>query len=138
MAQSVEKGEPLTEESILANAKEANANAELITTQSGLKYVVTAEGTGNKAGAGTKVNAHYTGKLMDGTVFDSSIKRGKPFSFTTGARKVIKGWDEAFADMKKGEKRILIIPPKLGYGSRGTGPIPADSTLVFDVELLDF
>ena len=129
---------PITESSLLATAQEINPQASIETTKSGLKYIVTAEGEGHKAGKGALVQAHYTGKLMSGKVFDSSHKRGEPFSFTTGQRKVIKGWDEAFADMKKGEKRILIIPSKLAYGPRGLGPIPANAELVFEVELLSF
>ena len=112
-------------------------NAE--TTPSGLKYVVVEEGTGSATPAkGTMVKAHYTGKLLDGTKFDSSHDRGEPISFPVGEGRVIKGWDEAFLSMKKGEKRILIIPSKLGYGPSGRGPIPPNATMVFDVELVDF
>ena len=108
-------------------------------TESGLRYVVTREGSGPTPHKGTTVTAHYTGKLLDGTVFDSSVKRGKPFQFPVGTGRVIKGWDEAFLDMKKGEKRTLIIPPELAYGSRGAGGvIPPGATLVFEVELIDF
>jgi len=111
-----------------------------ITTVSGLKYVVDRKGTGTKKPArGTKVTVHYTGMLLDGSVFDSSVKRGQPFQFTVGVGQVIAGWDEALADMTKGEKRTLIIPPNLGYGERGYPPvIPQNATLVFEVELLDF
>ncbi len=113
-------------------------NAE--TTESGLKYVVTEAGTGSdKPAKGQSVTAHYTGYLLDGSKFDSSVDRNQPFVFNVGAGMVIKGWDEAFADMTKGEKRTLIIPPELGYGERGYPPvIPASATLIFDVELLDF
>lgn len=109
-----------------------------VTTPSGLKYVVITEGSGETPKAGTTITAHYTGTLIDGSKFDSSIDRGQPFKFPVGTRRVIPGWDEAFLGMKKGEKRILIIPPDLAYGKRGVGPIPPDSTLVFEVELLDF
>jgi peptidylprolyl isomerase len=109
------------------------------TTASGLMYQVVKEGDGEvKPQPGTTVKAHYTGTLLDGRKFDSSRDRGEPISFPVGAGRVIKGWDEALLDMKKGEKRTLIIPPDLAYGSRGVGPIPPNSTLVFEVELLDF
>lgn len=112
---------------------------EAITTPSGLKYVVVEEGTGEATPAkGTTVTAHYTGKLIDGTKFDSSYDRNDPIRFPVGSGRVIKGWDEAFLSMKKGEKRILIIPPELGYGASGRGPIPANAVMVFDVELVDF
>jgi len=113
---------------------------EAVTTASGLMYVVRRKGEGQeKPKAGTMVTAHYTGTLLNGTKFDSSVDRGQPFKFPVGAGRVIKGWDEAFLDMTKGEKRTLIIPPQLGYGSRGAGGvIPPDATLIFEVELLDF
>ena len=103
-------------------------------------YVVTQKGTGTATPKkGATVTAHYTGTLLDGTKFDSSVDRGKPFKFQVGMNRVIKGWDEAFSSMNKGEKRTLIIPPNLGYGSRGAGAaIPPNATLVFDVELIDF
>ncbi len=110
-----------------------------ITTPSGLQYVVVVEGSGDNTPAkGTMVKAHYTGKLLDGKKFDSSYDRGQPIEFPVGAGRVIKGWDEAFLSMKKGEKRILIIPSHLGYGPSGRGPIPPNATMVFDVELVDF
>lgn len=108
------------------------------TTPSGLHYVDEQEGTGREARAGDRVRVHYTGTLTDGRKFDSSRDRGKPFEFDLGAGRVIRGWDEGVAGMKVGGRRRLTIPPDLGYGSRGAGAvIPANATLVFDVELID-
>lgn len=113
---------------------------DAVTTPSGLKYVVTQEGQGEDTPQkGAMITAHYTGKLLDGTKFDSSVDRNEPFETAIGVGQVIGGWDEAFQQMKKGEKRTLIIPPNLAYGEGGyPGLIPPSSTLVFDVELLDF
>lgn len=124
---------------IISKLKKDYPKADLITTESGLQYVRTKEGAGEKVGNGKKIKAHYAGKLLDGTEFDSSVKRGMPFEFVVGTGQVIKGWDEALSDMKKGEKRTLIIPSELAYGARGRPPkIPPSSTLVFEVELVDF
>lgn len=110
-----------------------------ITTPTGLQYVVVEEGKGEATPSkGENVKVHYTGKLLDGTKFDSSVDRGEPISFPVGEGRVIKGWDEAILGMKKGEKRVLIIPSDLGYGVNGRGPIPPNATMVFDVELIDF
>jgi len=95
------------------------------------------EGTGAEAKSGDTIRAHYTGTLLDGTVFDSSRDRGEPFEFTLGAGQVIQGWDEGIVGMKVGGQRRLTIPPEMGYGSRQVGTIPANSTLVFDVELVE-
>lgn len=113
---------------------------DALSTETGLHYIVTKEGTGDATpNVGDSVTAHYKGTLLNGVKFDSSYDRGNPFVFQVGLGRVIKGWDEAFLDMKKGEKRTLIIPSELGYGSRGAGgSIPANATLLFDVELLDF
>lgn len=103
----------------------------------GLQYWNIKTGTGEKAKPGKTVTVHYTGWLVSGEKFDSSVDRGKPFSFQLGAGQVIKGWDEGVAGMKVGGKRQLRIPPELGYGPRGAGAaIPPNATLVFDVELL--
>lgn len=105
-------------------------------TPSGLKYVILRQGKGEKAKKGQTVDTHYVGRLMDGTIFDQSVGRG-PFSFAVGKGQVIKAWDEALLDMTPGEKRALIVPPSLGYGSRGAGGvIPPNATLFFEVERL--
>jgi peptidylprolyl isomerase len=121
-----------------AFSKEDKMSGDIQETPSGLKYIVIEPGEGDKPEKGKKVKVHYTGKLEDGSVFDSSIKRGVPIEFTLGVGQVIKGWDEGIADMKVGEKRQLIIPPDLGYGPNGHPPvIPPNSTLIFDVELVE-
>lgn len=106
------------------------------TTESGLRYIDHVVGTGPSPQSGQTVTVHYTGTLTDGSKFDSSVDRGTPFEFTIGIGRVIKGWDEGVMSMKVGGKRRLIIPPQLGYGSRNAGPIPPNSTLIFEVELL--
>ena len=111
------------------------------TTPSGLSYEILKEGTGRSPAIGNKVTVHYTGWLDQngnpGTQFDSSINRGKPFTFIIGVGQVIKGWDEGVLSMKIGEKRRLFIPAALGYGARGSGgAIPPHANLIFDVELL--
>ncbi|MCX5829152.1 MAG: FKBP-type peptidyl-prolyl cis-trans isomerase [Deltaproteobacteria bacterium] len=116
--------------------KEKYPNA--IRTSSGLMYIILKEGNGATPNSGALVEAHYTGMLLDGTKFDSSVDRGKPLLFLVGRGEVIKGWDEAFLSMKKGEKRILIIPPGLAYGDKGMGTIPPNETLIFEVELMYF
>ena len=107
-------------------------------TASGLEYQVLRQGTGPVAKRGQSIKVHYTGTLSDGTKFDSSLDRGQPFEFQIGGGKVISGWDDGMIGMKVGEKRKLIIPPKLAYGDRRMGPLIApNSTLIFEVELLD-
>lgn len=94
-------------------------------------------GSGNAAKKGDNVVVHYTGTLTNGDQFDSSVDRNTPFNFTLGAGQVIRGWDEGVEGMKIGEKRKLTIPPEMGYGAQGVGPIPPNSTLIFEVELLE-
>ena len=109
----------------------------IVTSKSGLRYYIKRRGKGGKPAPQDIIIAHYTGYLVDGTKFDSSYDRGRPFEVTIGVRRVIPGWDEAFLDMRKGERRVLVIPDNLAYGIRGRPPaIPPRSTLIFDVELI--
>ena len=115
---------------------ENKAKTGVVTTPSGLQYLVEKEGTGAKPTATDRVKVHYTGRLLDGKVFDSSVERGQPAEF--GVNEVIKGWTEALQLMPVGSKWKLFIPAELAYGDRGAGAdIKPGSTLVFDVELLD-
>jgi peptidylprolyl isomerase len=119
----------------------AQGSGKMVELANGLKYVDSTVGSGAEATPGHKVTVHYTGWLdqngTKGKKFDSSVDRGQPFSFNLGGHQVIKGWDEGVAGMKVGGKRTLTIPPELGYGARGAGSaIPANATLIFDVELL--
>ncbi|MBA3752434.1 FKBP-type peptidyl-prolyl cis-trans isomerase [Candidatus Dependentiae bacterium] len=115
-----------------------------ITLPSGLGYTIINHGNGQTtAQPGSIATVHYTGWLdnagVPGKKFDSSVDRGNPFSFVLGAGNVIKGWDEGVLEMRVGEKRRLVIPSHLGYGSQGyPGVIPPNATLIFDVELLSF
>ena len=115
----------------------------LKTASSGLRYADVVVGTGASPTKGQTIQAHYTGRLTNGRVFDSSYDRGSPLKFKVGVRQVIQGWDdgilgaEGIEGMKVGGKRVLIIPPELGYGARGAaGVIPGNATLQFDVELV--
>ena len=110
---------------------------ELTTTASGLQYRDIEIGTGEAAQNGQTASVHYTGWLLDGTKFDSSVDRGDPLEFRIGAGMVIQGWDEGVASMNVGGKRELVIPPQLAYGDRGAGGvIPPGATLKFEVELV--
>lgn len=106
-------------------------------TPSGLFYKITEKGNGKKAKKGDEIAAHYTGMLLDGKVFDSSVQRGEPLEFTLGIGQVIEGWDEGLLLLNEGDKARLIIPSDLAYGSRGAGGvIPPNAVLIFDVELV--
>ena len=110
---------------------------ELTTTPSGLQYRDIEVGTGEVAQNGQTASVHYTGWLLDGTKFDSSVDRGVPLEFRIGAGMVIQGWDEGVACMNVGGRRELVIPPQLAYGDRGAGGvIPPGATLKFEVELV--
>ncbi len=126
---------PQLSEADAAILRERYGNAHL--NPSGLRYVERHPGTGPTPATGSEVVVHYDGYLLDGTKFDSSRDRGTPYVFRVGTGSVIKGWDEALAAMKPGEKRTLIIPWWLAYGTEGKGSIPSKTTLVFDVELLE-
>ena len=103
------------------------------------RYVITNEGTGENASPGDRVTVHYTGMLLDGTTFDSSVERADPFSFDLGQGNVIKGWDEGITYFNKGSKGTIYIPSSLGYGPSGAGGvIPPNAVLIFDIELLDY
>lgn len=107
----------------------------VMTTESGLQYIVVEEGSGEAPAATDQVTVHYTGKLLDGTEFDSSLTRGEPITFALN--RVIPGWTEGVQLMKPGAKYTFFIPPQLGYGERGApGVIPPNSALIFDVELI--
>ena len=112
------------------NAKEEGVKV----TESGLQYLVVKEGNGKKPGPNDVVTVHYTGRLIDGTVFDSSVERGEPATFAVG--QVIPGWVEGLQLMSEGSAYRLFIPSELAYGEHGTGPIQPNSTLIFDVQLL--
>jgi len=107
------------------------------TTASGLKYAIIQEGEGELVGKEKQATVHYSGFLLDGTKFDSSVERDEPFTFVAGVGQVIPGWDEGVQLMKKGSKARFIVPANLAYGDRDLGKIPPNSTLIFDVEVLD-
>jgi FKBP-type peptidyl-prolyl cis-trans isomerase len=128
---------PLAGLALASDGNSAAGGSEWKKSASGLEIQEIKVGDGAEAKAGTTVEVHYTGWLVNGTKFDSSVDRGKPFSFRLGAGEVIQGWDEGVAGMKVGGNRKLRIPPEMGYGARGAGGvIPGNATLLFDVELL--
>ncbi len=125
----------------LTTPSQAQAPANTMTTSSGLQFADLKAGTGASPRPGQICIMHYTGWLYQngkkGAKFDSSVDRGQPFEFPLGTGQVIRGWDEGVSGMKVGGKRVLIIPPELGYGARGAGGvIPPNATLMFEVELL--
>ena len=127
----IKDNKTLGREFLEQNAK----NDSVVQTASGLQYMVLQEGTGAKPGPTDKVTVHYTGRLLDGTVFDSSVERGEPATF--GLNQVIAGWTEGLQLMSEGAKYRLFIPSELAYGSKGAGDqILPNSTLIFDVELI--
>jgi FKBP-type peptidyl-prolyl cis-trans isomerase FkpA len=117
----------------------SKANVQVEPSSSGLYVIILKEGSGPKAEKGQTLSVHYTGKTIDGKIFDSSLTRGPPMSFTLGKGKVIRGWEEGFAHLNKGARARFIIPSSLAYGKEGYGrELLPFSSLVFDVELLDF
>ena len=140
-------GEPANKymRQVMDNPQLSEADAAILRAQygnahsnpSGLRYILRQPGEGATPSLGALVSVHYDGYLMNGVKFDSSRDRGEPYSFRVGTGRVIKGWDEAIATMKRGEKRTLLIPWWLAYGEKGKGPIPAKATLRFEVELVD-
>jgi len=108
-------------------------------TDNGIRYIIQAEGEGDSPKAGDLVSLLYAGRLLNGTVFDQNVNREHPMTFRLGRSRVIEGWEEILPLMKRGERRLVIIPPELAYGMRGLPPrIPREATLVFLIELLDF
>ncbi len=135
----------LEEQAMERKRKEEASREELDTltadfsrTESGIRYKITKNGTGKKAGKGSEVSVHYRGALLNGEVFDDSSRRNQPISFKIGARQVIPGWEEGIALLQEGDEARLVIPPQLAYGSAGAGGgvIPPDSWLIFDVSLV--
>ena len=107
-------------------------------TNTGIRYLILQEGRDAQPKAGDKVQVLYVGRLLNGTVFDQTVDREHPFEFRVGRQMVIDGWDQVLPLMKRGEKRLVIIPPELAYGTRGEAPkIPRNATLVFEIELID-
>jgi len=132
----LEKDAPMSNKEAAEAFMQANAvKPNVIQTESGLQYTVIESGSGSTPKLADTVSAHYAGRLLDGSEFDSSYSRGEPLTIPVGG--VIKGWTEALLMMKEGDKWTLFVPPELGYGERGVGPIPANSALIFDIELVE-
>ena len=127
--------EKVKKEEMNKQLEKLSADAKI--TDSGLRYIMLKEGTGDAPQSGDNVSVHYAGFLLDGTKFDASYDRGEPITFPLGQGRVIKGWDEGISLLKVGGKAKFIIPPDLGYGDRAMGLIPANSILIFEVELVD-
>jgi FKBP-type peptidyl-prolyl cis-trans isomerase len=136
--QAAKPAAPAKERAAVAAARKLGTSADqpAVTTASGLQYIDVKQGSGAAVKSQDMVAVHYTGWLVDGAKFDSSLDRGEPFMFSVGRGMVIKGWDEGLVGMKPGGVRKLIIPPQLGYGETGSGPIPANATLIFEIRLL--
>lgn len=135
--EQAESKDKIMEEKLALEKYIADNKLVVQTTASGLMYVITNPGTGKQAEAKQTVKVHYTGKLLNGTKFDSSLDRNEPLEFQLGVGMVIKGWDEGIALLKEGGKALLIIPSNLAYGARGAGNvIPPFSPLTFEVELV--
>lgn len=128
-------GEAGSEQEKEGAVQKAGSNRR-VRTSTGLQYEDIVVGRGSVPRKGQTVTVHYTGTFADGTKFDSSLDRGQPFRFQIGEKQVIPGWDEGVATMRVGGRRRLIVPPDLGYGPQGYGPIPGNSTLYFEIELL--
>lgn len=127
-----------TKQGTLTNDQaQENKNNEVFENQ-GIKIEILKEGEGDSAESGNTISVNYVGTLEDGTVFDSSVERGVPFTFTLGINSVIQGWEVGIVGMKEGETRKLTIPPQLAYGEQGvSGVIPPNSTLIFEVTLIE-
>ena len=132
----IEKADAMLQSAETLEAFSENSRKMAITNANERIYAVVKQGEGEPARSGHRAIVHYTGWMVNGYKFDSSRDRGQPFAFELGAGNVIRGWELGVQGMLPGEKRILVVPPGLGYGSRGAGPIPGGATLIFAVEYL--
>ena len=145
MNMSIKKGRIVAKEKKLfvkklaADYKRGKLDDQIVTTKSGLKYIIHENGSGDNPSKGTKVFVHYVGALTNGNEFDNSFEYGKPLKFKLGVGNVILGWDEGIALLNVGMKATFFIPSKLGYGTQGSPPvIPGNAELIFYVELVDY